>query len=75
MSSRSEPVGSLSIREQQVADLISSGLSNKAIAKQLALSEGTVKQHVHNILAKLRVRNRCELILLLMSFAGGVGMP
>jgi DNA-binding NarL/FixJ family response regulator len=62
----SEPLGSLSSREQQVADLICSGLPNKLIANQLSLSEGTVKQHVHNIFVKLGAHTRRQLIQLMI---------
>jgi DNA-binding NarL/FixJ family response regulator len=62
----SEPLGSLSNREHQVADLICSGLPNKLIANQLGLSEGTVKQHVHNTFVKLGTRTRCQLIQLMI---------
>jgi DNA-binding NarL/FixJ family response regulator len=60
---KSQPLGSLSSREHQVADLISSGLPN---ANQLGLSEGTLKQHVHNIFVKLGTRTRCQLIQLMI---------
>jgi DNA-binding CsgD family transcriptional regulator len=61
----SEPLGSLSSREQQVAALICSGLPNKLIANRLGLSLGTVKQHVHNIFLKLGARTRVQLMLLM----------
>jgi two-component system nitrate/nitrite response regulator NarL len=48
----------LTTREQEVARLIDVGLSNKEIARRLGLSLATVKSHVHNILAKLKVRKR-----------------
>ena len=51
----------LSIREQEVARLAASGLSNKHIARELDLSDGTVKMHMHHILAKLRLGSRIEL--------------
>jgi DNA-binding NarL/FixJ family response regulator len=44
----------LSIREREVAFLVARGLANKEIARELGLSHGTVKQHVHSILLKLR---------------------
>lgn len=47
-------------KELQVVNLIRDGLSNKQIAKQLCLSIFTVKNHVHNIVEKLGVRNRYE---------------
>jgi DNA-binding NarL/FixJ family response regulator len=48
----------LSPRERAVALLIAGGLSNKDIARELGLSLGTVKVHVHNILRKLGVKNQ-----------------
>jgi DNA-binding CsgD family transcriptional regulator len=53
----------LSPRERAVALLIAGGLSNKDIARELGLSLGTVKVHVHNILRKLGVKNRNSLII------------
>jgi two-component system nitrate/nitrite response regulator NarP len=51
----------LSGREQEVARLAAAGLSNKHIARELDLSDGTVKMHMHHILAKLRLASRIEL--------------
>jgi len=48
-------------RERQVMRLVSQGLSNKEIAGQLNLTEGTIKIHLHNIYEKLGVRNRSAL--------------
>ena len=50
----------LTEREKEILQLVSRGLSNKAIAQTLALSVGTVKVHVSNILGKLDVSNRTE---------------
>ena len=50
----------LTRRECEVLRLLGRGLSNKAIARHLIRSEATVKNHVHEILAKLRVRRRAE---------------
>jgi DNA-binding NarL/FixJ family response regulator len=44
----------LSTREREVAFLVARGFANKEIARELGLSHGTVKQHVHSILLKLR---------------------
>lgn len=55
----SSPVA-LSNRELQIAELIDHGLSNKEIARQLGIQAATVKNHVHNILDKLKVRRRGE---------------
>lgn len=48
----------LTPREQEVLALIGQGLSNRGIAERLYVESGTVKNHVHNILKKLQVRNR-----------------
>ena len=47
-------------REKEILRLVAKGLSNKIVAQGLNLSEGTVKIHVSNILAKLRVSSRIE---------------
>jgi two-component system, NarL family, nitrate/nitrite response regulator NarL len=53
----------LTQREADVAGLVSHGLHNKQIARELHLSEGTVKMHLHHIYEKLHVRGRTELAL------------
>ena len=50
----------LSEREREVLRLLAEGMSNKAIATQLVLAEGTVKNHVSAILEKLQAANRTE---------------
>jgi DNA-binding CsgD family transcriptional regulator len=52
----------LSPREREVALLVARGLTNKEIAGELRLSDGTVKLHVHNIFLKLGARKRHMLI-------------
>jgi DNA-binding NarL/FixJ family response regulator len=52
----------LSDRELEILQLIADGQSNRQIADHLYLSPHTVKNHVHNILKKLRVRRRLEAI-------------
>src|SRR5262249_34766066 len=47
-------------REVDVIRLLARGLSNKAIAQELVLSEKTVKTHVSNILAKLNLADRTQ---------------
>ena len=50
----------LTRREREIVDLIDQGLSNKEIAARLFIEVATVKNHIHNLLEKLRVRNRTE---------------
>jgi two-component system response regulator DegU len=52
----------LSYRELEILQLIAEGWSNRQIADRLYLSPHTVKNHVHNILRKLRVQRRLEAI-------------
>jgi RNA polymerase sigma factor (sigma-70 family) len=51
----------LSPREMEVLDLASQGATNKEIADQLFISVGTVKNHIHNILEKLHLKNRAQI--------------
>jgi DNA-binding NarL/FixJ family response regulator len=53
----------LTPRERQVAVLVMRGLSNKDVARELELSDGTVKTHLHNIFQKLGTKNRYGLIV------------
>lgn len=55
----------LSPREHEVLTLLARGLPNKAIANTLAISNATAKNHVHNILEKLRLHRRSEVAALL----------
>lgn len=54
----------LSERELEILGLIATGASNKEIAAQLYIAEGTVKNHVTNILGKMDVRDRTQAALL-----------
>jgi DNA-binding NarL/FixJ family response regulator len=62
------PLDELTEREHQILELLSKGSSNKEIARELALSEKTVKHYMTNILQKLQVRNRVEAALLAQKF-------
>jgi DNA-binding CsgD family transcriptional regulator len=55
----------LSDREQEIARMAASGFSDLNIARELAISEGTVGRHLHNIYRKLGVGSRIELVDLL----------
>lgn len=57
----------LTRREREIAALIAEGLLNKQIARRLSIEQATVKNHVHNILAKLGASRRDEVAALLRS--------
>jgi DNA-binding NarL/FixJ family response regulator len=58
---RASAVEPLTARESAILDLVVEGKANKEISRTLGLAEGTVKNHVSNILAKLHARSRMEL--------------
>jgi DNA-binding NarL/FixJ family response regulator len=68
LSSGGQQPEALTRREREVAVLIGEGLSNKEIAKDLSIGPSTVKNHVHNILEKLRVRRRSAVLHQLSAF-------
>jgi non-specific serine/threonine protein kinase len=51
----------LNARERQIARLLAEGLTNRAIAANLSLSEGTVRVHVDHVLRKLQLRSRVQV--------------
>lgn len=53
----------LTERETEILRLMASGFSNKEIANSLGVAEGTIKNHVSNILSKLGVRDRTRAVL------------
>jgi two-component system nitrate/nitrite response regulator NarL len=61
--------GTLTRREYEIVAFITEGLSNKAIARQLRIQSATVKNHIHSILGKLRVRRRGEVAARMRSAA------
>lgn len=63
----------LTAREKQIVALVDHGLVNKEIASQLGVEVSTVKNHIHNILEKLRVSRRGEAAAAVRrAFAGGL---
>lgn len=60
---RDERVGLLTEREREIAGLVGQGLNNREIAGRLFLSEGTVRNHLSNILNKLELRDRTQLAI------------
>ena len=63
LSSEDHVAEALTVREREVLHLICAGYSNKEISDLLALAEGTVKNHVSNLLLKLNARDRTRAAL------------
>lgn len=63
---RTEPESPLSPREMDVLHLLADGLSNRAIASELVISEHTVKFHVNSIMSKLNAESRTEAVVIAM---------
>jgi DNA-binding NarL/FixJ family response regulator len=57
------PAPRLTDREMEVLKLVAKGLNNRDIAKQLFISENTVKNHIRNILEKLQLHSRMEAVV------------
>lgn len=54
--------GVITSREKQVLELVAGGYTSKEIAKSLYISENTVNYHIKNILSKLHMRNRAQVV-------------
>ena len=60
--SKSKDADSLSVRENEILDLLARGFRYKEIADKLSISTETVRRHVHNIYEKLQVSSRTDAI-------------
>jgi DNA-binding NarL/FixJ family response regulator len=58
-----EILSTLTEREKEVLGLVAQGLNNREIASSLFISEATVKSHVANLMNKLNLRDRVEMVL------------
>jgi len=63
------PAAALTRREREAAELIATGLSDKEIARRLNISLATAKLHVHNLLGKLNVQRRGQVVVRLNGHA------
>jgi two-component system NarL family response regulator len=57
------PAPRLTDREMEVLKLVAKGMNNRDIAKELYISENTVKNHIRNILEKLHLHSRMEAVV------------
>ena len=64
-------LNSLTNREHEILSFIAKGLSNKLIARELNISDGTVKVHVKHLLKKLGLRSRVEAAVWMVNQQGG----
>jgi two-component system, NarL family, nitrate/nitrite response regulator NarL len=67
MNTSEKALAVLTKRERQIVKLVSAGLPNKEVGRQLSLTAGTVKVHLHNIFSKLAIENRTALTALAVS--------
>ena len=65
-----EATASLTERENSVLSLITQGCSNKVIARELRISDSTVRVHVRSVLKKLGVQNRTQAALVVLDRRG-----
>ena len=68
--SGSRVLASLTSREYEILKLIAKGMSNKVIARELDISDGTVKVHVKHLLKKLNLRSRVEAAVWMVNQQG-----
>jgi DNA-binding NarL/FixJ family response regulator len=67
-SDRLKRIATLTNRHRQIATLVTRGLTNRAIAQKLDLTEGTVKVHLHAIYERLDIHSRTKLAIALLSY-------
>ncbi len=61
----SPKLDSLTLREKSVAEAVAAGKTNKEVARELDITERTVKAHLGSVFDKLKVRDRLQLVLVM----------
>jgi two-component system nitrate/nitrite response regulator NarL len=59
----------LTTREQEIQNLLTTGMTNKMIANKLGICEGTVKIHIKNLMRKLNACSRLEVAMLALGLS------
>jgi len=59
----------LTTREQEIQNLLTTGMTNKMIANELGICEGTVKIHIKNLMRKLNACSRLEVAMLALGLS------
>ncbi|MFF2112119.1 protein kinase domain-containing protein [Rhodococcus koreensis] len=72
---RGDPAAALTKRERQVADLVAQGLTNKAIAARLVISQRTAQGHVEHVLSKLGFSSRAQIAAWVTELSADPGGP
>jgi two-component system nitrate/nitrite response regulator NarL len=74
VSPAADLLSELTRREREILELVAVGKSNKEVARNLQLTEKTIKYNMTNILQKLQVRNRVEAALVARTGTAGVAV-
>ena len=67
---RRHPVPALTARQRQLADLLASGRTSRPIARELGVSEGTVRKHLENIYRRLGAQSRTQAVCIITTPGG-----
>ena len=67
---RRHPVPTLTARQRQLADLLASGRTSRQIARELGVSEGTVRKHLENIYRRLGAQSRTQAVCIITTPGG-----
>jgi DNA-binding CsgD family transcriptional regulator len=72
---RRHPVPAITPRQRQLAELLASGRTNRQIARDLGVSEGTVRKHLENIYRRLGVQSRTHAVFIINNSGASPASP